>query len=242
MTIRQEMLKAVASGAELLGDARDLTVDFIRDEMNNDGGFRNRAGESDLYYTVFGIEILLALRADFVFDPVVGYLRTFGDGEGLDLVHLACLGRCWANMPKRFRQTTVADMILGRIESTGCQDSGYSHTGDLVHGSAYGCFLAFGAHQDLQAEMSNVAGIISSLESLRTEDGAYANEYRLAVGSTPATAAAVVLLRHLRGPIQNRADGARDRSACAEKSPAPSRPGPRNSHKSFDPNILSDQA
>ena len=85
---------------KLLGNSADLVAAFVRGRLNADGGFGNRAGDSDLYYTVFGLQALLALRAELPVGPVTSYLRRFGGGEGLDLVHLACLAGCWAMMPE----------------------------------------------------------------------------------------------------------------------------------------------
>ena len=68
-------------------------------------------------------------------------------------------------------------------------------------GTVYHSFLAFGAHQDLGVEVANPAGLIDCLKALETTDGAYANEPGLGLGSTPATAAAVTLLRNLGAPV-----------------------------------------
>jgi hypothetical protein len=75
------MLQVARLSPKLLGDSRDLCAEFFRSRMNPDGGFQDRAGQSDLYYTVFGLEGLIALRADIPSGTVAGYLRQFGDGE-----------------------------------------------------------------------------------------------------------------------------------------------------------------
>ena len=46
----------------LLGDSTALVADFLRSQEEAAGGFADREGKADLYYTVFGIEALLALR------------------------------------------------------------------------------------------------------------------------------------------------------------------------------------
>src|SRR5258708_31372822 len=45
---------------------------------------------SDLYYTVFGLDGLLALQAELPGERAADYLKSFGVGEGLDFVHLCC--------------------------------------------------------------------------------------------------------------------------------------------------------
>src|SRR5881392_1124447 len=107
------MLQVARLSPKLLADAAPLVADFVRGQMNADGGFNDRAGASDLYYTVFGLESLMALRADLPASQVLPYLQMFGEGVGLDLVHLACLARCWADV-----KTPAADAaaIVARIE------------------------------------------------------------------------------------------------------------------------------
>ena len=58
------MLQVARLAPKLLGESADLVADFLRGQWNADGGFKDRAGASDLYYTVFGLDGLLALRAD----------------------------------------------------------------------------------------------------------------------------------------------------------------------------------
>jgi prenyltransferase beta subunit len=64
MSIRLEMLQVARLGPKLLGESSDLVEDYLRREQNDDGGFKDRTGKSDLYYTVFGIDGLLAMQAD----------------------------------------------------------------------------------------------------------------------------------------------------------------------------------
>ena len=98
MTIRRRMLKAASKATNLLADSAELVIDFISLQINTDGGFRGRSDDSDLYYTVFGLETLLALDADIDRDRIIDYLRKFDNGQGLEFIHLACLARCWADL------------------------------------------------------------------------------------------------------------------------------------------------
>src|ERR1043165_7263321 len=107
------MLQVARLSPKLLAEAAPLVEQFIRGQMNADGGFNDRAGASDLYYTVFGLECLMALRADIPASAVVPSLQMFGEGVGLDLVHLACLARCWADVKTA---APNAAAIAARIE------------------------------------------------------------------------------------------------------------------------------
>lgn len=195
------MLQVARLAPKLLGDdATALATDFFRSQLNDDGGFRDRAGASDLYYTVFGLDGLLALRAELPAARVAGYLRSFGGGDGLDFVHLSCLARCWATLPAEVRRDVPARAILDRAETFRSADGAYDVSAGSEQGSLYGCFLALGAYEDLGVEVPDPAAMLRCADALRTPDGGYANDLGLHVGLTPSTAAAATLLRHLGRP------------------------------------------
>jgi prenyltransferase beta subunit len=190
------MLQVARLAPTLLNDSTPLVRDFVLGRLNGDGGFQDRAGGSDLYYTVFGLEALLALREE---PPRAtrGFLEAFGDGASLDFVHLACLARCWAAVGPPAPDDRLRGALLARVESYRSADGGYAPAHGAEQGTAYACFLALGASQDLRASLPNAAAILSCLDRLRTEDGGFANAPDLPLGSTLATAAAITLLRHL---------------------------------------------
>ena len=189
MTLRQGLLRAARRAPRLLGDATERVTAFVRGQACRDGGYRGRSEAGDLYYSVFALDSLSALDAPT--EEVAPFLEGFGDGEGLDLVHLSCLARCWAHAgvpPSR-------GALLTRLDGFRSPDGGWGQEPGATHGSAYGAFLAIGAREDLAAEGDG--DVAPSLLALRTKDGGFANQPGSAVGSTPATAAAVTLLCHL---------------------------------------------
>lgn len=196
------MLQVARLSRKQLRDSADLVARFTLGQMNSGGGFRNREGRSDLYYTVFGVESLVALSADVPFDTVAAYLRTFEDGGSLDFVHLTCLARAWANLPRSMREGVPRDTILGRIESHRTADGGYNALPGASRGTVYACFLAMGAYQDLERDMPEPLALIQCIDALRARDGGYANHAEMSEGLTPATAAAATLLRHLEQPAR----------------------------------------
>lgn len=188
------MLQVARLSPKSLGDVRELVESFIRSRQNPDGAFRNRAGESDLYYTVFGIESLIALRAGPPTVPVDGYLRSMDGGESLDFVHLACLARAWAGITKD-RSAVPMERILAGIERYRTASGGYNQALNSPHGTAYAAFLALGAYQDFGVEIPDADRLLASLEELRARDGGYANLPGAAAGVTTATAAVVAVQR-----------------------------------------------
>ena len=194
------MLQVARLSPQLLGDAANLVAGFLRGQMNDDGGFKNRAGASDLYYTVFGMEALIALRADVPHAGISSYLQTIGPVESLDLVHACCLARCWANLPPALRGPAPRERMASHIESFRSRDGGYSAKPSDDFGTVYGCFLAAAGYSDAGIPMPKSLAMVDCLRRLRADDGGYANQIDVPQGLTPSTAAAVTLLRHLNQP------------------------------------------
>ncbi|MBI4905222.1 MAG: hypothetical protein HY820_16420 [Acidobacteria bacterium] len=190
------MLQIARLSPKLLGEAAELVANFLRSQQNPDGGFRNRSGDSDLYYTVFGIEGLIALDQKIAAGLVAAYLEPFRNGEQLDLVHLGCLIRCWANI-ERGPLPLNADTIAAAIEQHHTRDGGYNTALMEEEGTAYGCFVAMAAYQDLRRELPDPDGVLRCLRRMRAEDGGYANQPDLPFGLTPSSAAVATLYRHL---------------------------------------------
>lgn len=188
------MLQVARLAPRVLGEAAQNVIGFLRSQQNADSGFKDRAGGSDLYYTVFGIEALAAMHADVDREALATYLRSFGDGTSLDFVHLACLARGWANLPPEQIDPITRAALVSRIQSHRTADGGYDASPGTT-GTLYGCFLAVGAYQDLGAQMPRPEGIVRCIQSLRAGDGGYANAPDFRHGLTPSTSAAAALLR-----------------------------------------------
>ena len=204
------MLQVARLSPTLLGDAADLTAGFLSTRLNPDGGFQDRDGASDLYYTVFGLEALTALRRDLPAAEVRRYLEGHDDLSALDFVHTACLARCWADIGAA--SEAPAEALLARLESYRTPDGGYSPTDGASHGTAYGCFLALGAYEDLGATLDDPERLPACLAALRAADGGYGNQPGVPMGLTPPTAAAVTVLRRLSRPAaREAAEWLRDR-------------------------------
>ena len=194
------MLQVARLAPTLLEDAAGSVIEFLQSQIHTDGGMKDRAGDSDLYYTVFGLECLIALRSPLPEDGVRAYLMGFGDGEGLDFVHRSCLARCWACLGGQGLSRNTAQCLAGRIEDCRSADGGYAADPGTEQGTLYHSFLALGAYQDLGLELPGPMALCASAEGLRTKDGAYANMAGMPIGTTPSTAAAITLLRQLDRP------------------------------------------
>lgn len=199
------MLQVARLAPRLLGESAALVASFLRGGLNPDGGFVDRGGRSDLYYSVFALEGLLALREDL---PAASraFVEGFGDGEGLDFVHLACLARCRADLGLTRDDGDGADgralahRLAERLERHRARDGGYNNAVGAEAGTAYGCFLAFGAYEDLGLSPPDADRLLACIERMRADDGGYANQPGLPQGLTPPTAAAAALFHHLGRP------------------------------------------
>ena len=201
MSVRIELLQVARLGAKELGDSAELVRAFYRRQWTDAGAGRDRSDRSDLYYTVFTLNGCEALEVAFPDEKLEAWLQTFGVGEGLDLVHLTSLVRCWAALGKKRMPDGLAKALLARLEAFRKPDGGYDSSTSKQHGTAYGSFLALGAYQDLGKFPPRPLSIVQSLKLLETPDHAWNNAPGLPVGSTNPTAGAVTLLRHLHLPL-----------------------------------------
>jgi prenyltransferase beta subunit len=190
------MMAAAARGARRLARSEGRLAEFVLGRRAAEGGFRGRSRAPDLYYTMFALQCLDALGGPGAPAGLAPYLDGFGQGDGLDLVHYACLVRCRA-MLGGARGGALVDP-RARIESFRAADGAYALQPGATRGTAYGAFVAVGLYQDLGLEVPAPATLLAAVRGFRTGDGAYANGPS-PLGTTPATAAAVCVCHVLAG-------------------------------------------
>jgi len=96
---RRLMSTASRAGEYLDRESRREMINFIRSRQNPDGGFCGRDAQSDLYHTFFAVSCLRALRQRVRIFRLWKFLRSYGRGNDLDFVHLACLVRLRSGFP-----------------------------------------------------------------------------------------------------------------------------------------------
>lgn len=194
MNIRDSLISAAAAACPIgTITCEKAAAAFLR-KQNPDGGFRGKGSQSDLYYTGFAVMSLLALNRPADPQRIHRYLEPFADGQSPDLAHLAALIRC------RFLIHTLdavsIELLARQLETFRCGDGAYHHLRTEPKGSAYGCFLALAAYQDLGRDLPDPDAILHCLHGLNAEGGYY-NESMLPVVSVPGTAAALTTLAAL---------------------------------------------
>ncbi len=186
------MLQVARLAPRHLRDAVDPIRSFLLSQLNADGGGKDRAGVSDLYYTVFVLEGLMALQAEVPTEEVTRFLEPFADGGDLDLVHLCCLARCWAAVPG-----DAPAGIAANIERFRSADGGYAPEPGVESGTVYHGFMCAAAHQDLGGVAPDLGAVADGMERLRTPGEAWA--------VTTVSAAAMTMLRYVGRPIPHEA-------------------------------------
>lgn len=201
MSLRLQLLQVARLAPQLLGDSTDLVREFLKGQLTESGGGKDRDGRPDLYYTIFVLAGMQAIDEPVPVDRVRGYLNSFGDGNGLDFVHLSALARCWAAIDRNGMPADLPDRILDRVETYRKPDGGYEGDAKLKHGTAYGAFVALGAYEDLGQKPPEILKLIQALKLLESKDGAWSNVPKAPFGATNATGGAVTLINHLGFPI-----------------------------------------
>ena len=201
----------LADGVARLPEAtRARHAAYLRDAQNADGGFSGREGDSDLYYTGFGLRglsVLDALTPD-ICERAAGFLRhsLTQSASVVDFFSLlyACLlvqasggPDVLANSPDDWPERTAA-----LLETFRTADGGYTKTPGGASGSTYHTFLVGLCYQLLGRSLPNPAQIVQFTASRRREDGGFVEIAPMRRGGTNPTAAAVGLLQ-LTAPHSN---------------------------------------
>jgi hypothetical protein len=214
MSLRLEMIQAARRASHLLGSSVHLVHNFISSQQVAGGGFGNRAGNPDLYYTVFGLQLLQCLpgqgTSKFLADTW-SFVDSFGDGETLDFVHLCCLARCHAvlvDLEARPRPSGLGERLWRGIEGFRAGDGGYHLVPGRARGTTYASFLAVGAAQDLHVPLSRSEDLLKSIGGLHVTTGGWLNERtdqeRVGAaqqGLTNSTASAVIMLQAMGASV-----------------------------------------
>jgi geranylgeranyl transferase type-2 subunit beta len=176
---------------------------YLRAAQNADGGFPDREGNSDLYYTGFGLRglgVLDALTLD-VCEKAAGFLRTSLTQSASVVDFFSLLYACLlvqasggpdvlANSPEDWPERTAA-----LLETFRTPDGGYSKTPGGASGSTYHTFLVGLCYQLLGKSLPDPAAIVRFVASRRREDGGFVEIAPMRRGGTNPTAAAMGLLQ-----------------------------------------------
>jgi prenyltransferase beta subunit len=214
VTLRQDMLRVARQAPDTLAPAAALVRAFLAGQRHPEGGYLNRDGQPDLYYSVFGLTAALAL--DPSPNPAPDRLPPgfLDPSPNISLVNLASLARCLALT--QHPDPVLREALRARLDQFCSADDGFAAKPAAARGTIYGAFLALGAAEDLASDANAAAPFVRARRaslahavcSLELPDGSFANDHSVGVATVPSTAAAVAILHRLDAPIPNAAQTA----------------------------------
>jgi geranylgeranyl transferase type-2 subunit beta len=195
----------------LPAELRTLHGTYLCAAQNPDGGFSGREGESDLYYTGFGLRglaVLDALTPD-VCQRAAGFLRASLTQQAsvvdfFSLLYASLLVQTGGG-PDVFAGSPPdwPDRVAATLETFRTSDGGYAKIPDSASGSTYHTFLVGLCYQLLGRSIPQPDAIVRFVASRRRDDGGYVEIAPMRRSGTNPTAAAVGLLQI----VEHEADG-----------------------------------
>ncbi|MCA9080867.1 MAG: terpene cyclase/mutase family protein [Planctomycetaceae bacterium] len=184
-------------------DRRDRHRQFLLSFQQPDGGFTGREGDSDLYYTSFGVRGLMMLGGmeEQLAESVGDYLRSL-DWRTLGVIDLMnwlatalavqVSNGCdlLANEPATWREEAAA-----RLEAVRTSDGGYAKSPDGASGSTYHTFLVVLSYQLLGLPVPRRNALVQFLYDRQRDDGGFVEIGPMRRAGTNPTAAAAALLQ-----------------------------------------------
>ncbi|MEM7456195.1 MAG: prenyltransferase/squalene oxidase repeat-containing protein [Planctomycetota bacterium] len=208
----QNLTIRLASGLGSLDDARrEKHTAYFLNAQRDDGGFAGRMGESDLYYTAFGLRALSVLGGLYgePAEKAAGFLRgqlaqhqTIVDFFSLfyaaNLLHVSA-GIDIFESARDDWQENVAQFL----HSLRREDGGYAKAPEGHAGSTYHTFLVVLVLELLQKPTPDAGQVVAFLDSRKDPEGGWREIRASKRAGTNPTAAAVATLHILAHQLEN---------------------------------------
>ncbi len=219
----QEILKALFRTKDLLSeDALVQIRQFVDQAKYEKGGFQDRAGKPDIYYSVFGYTLAFAYDIKLDLEKEFTYLEAWDKNQETDLIHAVCYIRCYylllvLEQKQMFNLKVdvsdfdgfIAKLVMKRmikklrkdcqsyfdlIEDYKSRDGGYNHNKKQAgQATVYASFLVWTLFQDLNEEDAVLNTITNQLKELKCFDASFANDNSSESGVSSATAAGIIM-------------------------------------------------
>ncbi|MDG2384988.1 MAG: terpene cyclase/mutase family protein [Pirellulaceae bacterium] len=191
--------------AQLPTEVRARHAHFLTESQRDDGGFAGREGDSDLYYTGFGLRsmAILGLLDGEIADRAANFLRTRMSGQesivdffsliyGANLIAAATGQDIFAAAAPNW-----ADAVAEELEKLRCDDGGYAKGAEGKASSTYHTFLVLLCRELITRPAAEPERIVKFILSQAADGGGF-REIRVSkrAGTNP-TAAAIGTLRML---------------------------------------------
>jgi geranylgeranyl transferase type-2 subunit beta len=194
----------LADGMARLPEAmRARNVRFLLERQNADGGFSGREGESDLYYTGFGLRGLSMLDAltPEVCGKAASYLRgtLASRASVVDLFSLlySCLLVQTTGGIDVFADSPAdwPERVAATLETFHTSDGGYNKSPGATAASTYHTFLVGLCYQLLGRPVPRPDDLARFVRARRRDDGGYVEVAPMRRSGTNPTAAGVGILQ-----------------------------------------------
>jgi len=184
-------------------DRRDRHRQYILQFQMDDGGFRGREGDSDLYYTSFavrGLAMLGGLNSEES-DRIFEYVRNHRDKKlsVVDLVSWLYTALAVQIFGGRdvFADATDdwAEQIATQLEAVRTSDGGYAKSVEGASGSTYHTFLVALTYELLGMKVPRPNALVQFVYDRQRDDGGFVEIGQMKRSGTNPTAAAAALLK-----------------------------------------------
>jgi geranylgeranyl transferase type-2 subunit beta len=199
----QLTLRLHTAAERLPAECRRRHADYLRAAQRADGGFAGRRGESDPYYTSFGLRGLALLgaldetTAQRCAEFLVGQLKEPPEGVDFFSLVFAALIVEGASGVDPFTEAGVDRTALVEEKTAALKrpDGGYAKSPRSPHSSTYHTFLAVSCRQLAGVAVEDRQAIVDLMRDRQRDDGGFVELPQLAQGATNPTAAAIALLQ-----------------------------------------------
>lgn len=223
ININEHILQALENSITKLSDeAVTLIKQFIISQMDDDGGFIDRNGNPDLYYSVFGYSLAYIFEIPIDIEKHRQYLINSAENNKLDFVHTISLLRCHLILTaikykldnnlfsrKIEKITFLKDQYIKKVitnfknefshlfsivEKYKTVEGGYNHFAqNEKYATTYANFLALGLFTDISLKEIQINQLYISIKHLEKENGAFVNEVSSSNGVTSSTSAGIII-------------------------------------------------
>jgi geranylgeranyl transferase type-2 subunit beta len=199
-----DLQKRLAGGlARQPADLRARHAQFLRKRQNPDGGFSGREGESDLYYTGFGLRGLVVLGAltPEVNERAAVFLRNSlaSRASVIDLFSLiySCLLVQATGGPEVLSGSADdwPDRVAATLETFRTPDGGYNKSPGATAASTYHTFLVALCYELLGRRVPRPDELVRLVRTRRREDGGFVEVAPMRRSGTNPTAAGIGVLQ-----------------------------------------------
>lgn len=235
-----QILNSLENAAgSLSSEAFELVRSFVASKMHPDGGFVDRSGKADPYYTVFGLTLAYVFDIKPNIKSFSHFLENWQSKNKVDFVHAISIVRCnylleaikyAGNLGVLSRFVTkmsvsrqdISKLIGKRIASKQKQvlnllndykvrSGGYNHLKkNEEFASVYANFLIYGMFEDLNINKPENKLLAESILELQLLNGSFVNHPGSKHGIASNTAAGIILLFENGYPVDNSTNWLKD--------------------------------